>query len=99
VSLLAIRAKIKPAAVEELQAAVAEMFAAIERAEPDNIRYASLRLADNVTYLIVLQIQDGTENPLPEIPEFRQFQEGLGSWTDGPPEAGPAEVVGSYRLF
>lgn len=98
-SLLTIRSQIKPDAVAEVEATVKEMFAAIERAAPDNVRYASCRLADGATFLILLQVDEGTENPLPGIPEFQRFQEGLRGWAAGPPEAGPAEVVGSYRLF
>lgn len=99
-SLLTFRAKIKPDAVGEVEAAARDMFAAVERHAPENIRYASTKLSDGVTFLILLHVEDGTENPLPQIPEFLQFQEGLRSgWADGPPDAGPAEVVGSYRLF
>lgn len=99
-SLLTIRAKIKPDAVADVEAAAKEMFAAVERHAPEHIRYASAKLGDGVTFLILLHVDEGTENPLPQIPEFARFQEGLRSgWADGPPEAGPAEVIGSYRMF
>lgn len=98
-SVLAIRATIKPDAVADVEAAATEMFAAIAREQPDNIRYGSCRLADGVTFLILLAVDEGTENPLPRLPEFQRFQEGLRGWSAGPPEAGPAEVIGSYRLF
>lgn len=98
-NVLTIRAKIRTDAIGDVEAAVTDMFAAIEREHPYNIRYASCRLADGVTFLILLQIDEGTENPLPHIAEFRKFQEGLAGWADGPPDAGPATIVGSYRLF
>lgn len=98
--LLTIRAKIKPDAVADVEAAARSLFAAVERHGPENIRYASAKLSDGVTFLILLDVEDGTDNPLPQIPEFLQFQEGLRSgWADGPPDAGPAEVIGSYRMF
>jgi hypothetical protein len=98
-SLLTVRSRIRADAVPAVEAALREMFAAIEREQPDGVRYASCRMADGVTFLVLLQVDEGTENPLPQIPEFRRFQEALRGWAEGPPEAGPAEVVGSYRLF
>ncbi|HEX7992626.1 MAG TPA: hypothetical protein VF506_01830 [Streptosporangiaceae bacterium] len=94
-----MRASVEPEAVDEVEAAAKEMFAAIEREQPPNIRYGSCRLADGVTFLVLRQVDEGTENPLPQLPEFQRFQQGLRSWADGPPDAGPADVVGSYRLF
>lgn len=98
-SLLTIRATIKSEAVTEMESAAREMFAAINERQPPNVRYGSCRLADGVTFLILLQVDDGTENPLPAMPEFQRFQQGLQGWSNGPSEASPAEVVGSYRLF
>jgi hypothetical protein len=34
----------------------------------------------------------------PKLPEFREFQEGLKGWVAEPSVAGPATVVGSYRV-
>ena len=44
------------------------------------IRYASCRLPDGVTYLNLLELEDGIENPLPALPEAKEFQEKLKSW-------------------
>jgi hypothetical protein len=33
------------------------------------------------------------------LPEFRDLQEGLKGWVAEPAAAGPATVVGSYRLL
>jgi hypothetical protein len=98
-SLLVIRASIKPEAVAAVEAAAAELFAALDRHRPANLRYGSCRLVDGTTYLILLQVDEGTENPLPALPEFQRFQAGLREWSAAPPEAGPGHVIGSYRLF
>jgi hypothetical protein len=98
-SLLTIRATIKPDAVSEVESAARDLFAAIATLSPPNLRYGSVRLADGVTFLIMLQVEDGTENPLPQLPEFQQFQQGLRAWSAGPPDVSAADVVGSYRLF
>jgi hypothetical protein len=96
--LMTIRARIKPERDTDVRQAAAELFAAVERAQPPNLRYGSCQLADR-TYLILLQVADGTENPLPGLPEFHRFQEVLRDSAEGPSVPMPAEIVGGYRLF
>jgi hypothetical protein len=52
-----------------------------------------------VTYVATLELDDGVENPLPALPEFREFQENLKMWTAEPPIPEQLTVIGSYRLF
>jgi len=75
------------------------MFAAIEEAKPQGVRYASSKLPDGVTFVILLALEDGIENPLTAVPEFREFQQSLSGWLSEPPIAEPLTVVGSYELF
>jgi hypothetical protein len=75
------------------------MFSAIERARLEGVRYASCRLADTATFVILLQIQDGIQNPLPTVPEFREFQDNLKNWITEPPTPDQLTVIGSYNLF
>lgn len=96
---LMVRATVREQHVGDVEAAAQRMFAAIERAQPQGIRYASLKLADGVTFVALLEVEDGVDNPLPGLPEFQQFQEGLRGWVAGPPVPEPMTVVGSYRLF
>ncbi len=49
--------------------------------------------------MILLELEEGTENPLPAVAEFRQFQEGLKDWISEPPVPELLSVIGSYRLF
>ena len=98
-SVLIVQSKVKQENVADVDAAAQRMFAALREAQPEGIRYASLRLADGVTYVAVLEIDEGVENPLPAMPEFQAFQEGLKGWLAEPPAAGPATVVGSYGLL
>jgi hypothetical protein len=51
------------------------MFAAINAAQPEGIRYASLLLDDGETFVALVQVDDGAENPIPGFPEFRELQE------------------------
>ena len=96
--LMTIQARIKPEHDENVRQAAAELFAAVDRAQPANLRYGSCQLADR-TYLILLQVTEGTENPLPSLPEFHRFQSVLRDAAESPSSPMPARVVGSYRLF
>ncbi len=93
-----IRAKVKPESVADLEASARAMFSAIEAQQPGGVKYASLRLADGETYVILLALASPPENPLTDIPEFRAFQDGLEGWLAGPPTAEHLTVVGSYNL-
>ena len=98
-SVVMVRAKLKEEHVAEAEAAVKRMFAAIEREGLEGIRYASAKLEDGVTFLAMLEVEDGVENPLPGLPEAQEFYAQLPGWYVEPPEFGPVTLVGSYRLF
>jgi hypothetical protein len=98
-SVMMLRAKVKQEHVADVESAARTMFAAIERAQPKGVRYASCRLADGVTFVALLALEDGIENPLPSVPEFGAFQAGLKEWLAEPPVPEPLTVVGSYDLF
>jgi hypothetical protein len=98
-SVLMVRSRIRAEYADEVDAAIGRMFAAIREAAPEGIRYASAKLPDNLTYVALLSIDDGVDNPLPGLPEFREFQQNLRKWTDDSPSADPLTVVGSYRFF
>lgn len=74
------------------------MFAAIEQKQPKGVKYASSRLADSTTYIILLALENPAENLLPAIPEFREFQASTRGWLSEPTIPEPLTVIGSYRL-
>jgi hypothetical protein len=94
-----LHATVKPECVTDVESAVQEMFAAIDAAAPDGVRYASCRSSDGVSFVALLALDEGIENPLPAIAEFRDFQANLGQWLAAPPVPDQMTVVGSYRLF
>src|SRR3954447_1561442 len=98
-SVIAIRARMKEEHVADVETALKRVFAALDREQLEGVRYGSFRLADGVTFLALLEIEDGVDNPLLALPEFQDLQVSLPEWHAEPPEAGPATVVGSYRLF
>ena len=98
-SILMVRSKIKAANVAEVEAAARRVFAALQQKQPTGIRYTSCRLSDGVTYVAVLELNDGIDNPLPTLPAFREFQENLKDWMAEPPAVEQMTVIGSYRFF
>jgi hypothetical protein len=94
-----VQAKIRPERVADVQAATKKAFAAINAAQPEGIQYASCLLPDGETFVALVQLDDGVENPLPRFPEFREFLEGVEASRAAPADVQALTVVGSYRLF
>jgi hypothetical protein len=97
-NVLMARSKIKPENVADAEAAIEKVFAAIEQAQPAGVRYALSRLADGVTFVVLLELEGG-DNPLQALPAFVEFQEDLKQWMAEPPTVEQMTVIGSYRLF
>jgi hypothetical protein len=95
-SVQIVRFTADEADVADVEAAIAAMVAAIHRAEPSGTRFTSWKLADGVTFLNVLELAEGVENPLPGIPECRAYQQKLVQWLAEPPSPQPVSVVGAY---
>jgi quinol monooxygenase YgiN len=98
-NVMMIQAKLKAENVSDVEAAADKMFAAVKAAQPGGVKYASLRLADGVSAVALLALDDPEENQLQAIPEFREFQEQLPEWLAEPPIVEPLTLVGSYELF
>lgn len=93
-----VRYQTRPEAAEENQRLVEKVFAELAATDPGGVRYASFRLADGVSFVHVV-VHEGDDDPLAASPAFAEFQRGIGDRVTGPPEAGAADVVGSYRLL
>lgn len=85
--------------VTEIETAIESMIAAINEAQPPGTRYAAAKLADGLTFLMILGLANGVENPLPSIPEARAFQQRMPTWATEPPTPQPVAVLGSYGFF
>ena len=96
--MMMVRARVKAENADEVEAAAKTMFSALEDAQPQGVRYTSSRLPDGETFVALLELE-GTDNPLPSIPAFVEFQEKLKGWLVEPPIAEQLTVVGSYRSF
>lgn len=99
-SVTMIKAKVKKESLADVESATKAWFAAIDEATPQGVRYASCRLADDpTTAVVLLAVDDGSENPLASVPGFEEFQRSLPSWLAEPPTTEQLSVVGSYNLF
>jgi hypothetical protein len=98
-SVTMVRQKVKDGCVEAAEAAARDLFATLERVRPPGLRYASTRVGDSATFVILVELAEGIEDPRPAIPEYLRFLERLQGWVDGPPVIERLDVVGSYHLF
>lgn len=98
-NVMMFRATVKTEHSGDLEAAVTTMFAAINAAQPEGVKYASSRLGDSTTYIILLALTNPPENPLAAVPEFGAFQEKIRGWLAEPTVSETLTVIGSYNLF
>jgi len=97
--VMMVRQKVKDESVKEAEAAARELFAALNRVRPEGLRYASTRVVDGSTFVALIELADGIEDPRPAIPEYLRFLEQLKGLVDGPLVIERLDVVGSYNLF
>jgi len=90
-----VRYQVHPAAAEENQRLVEDVYAELAAEDPGGLRYATYRLADGVTFVHVATL-DGEANPLDATVAFARFQEGLAERCAHLPVASGATIVGAY---
>jgi hypothetical protein len=98
-NVMMITSKVKDDFVSIVEEASSAIFSALEEAQPKGMRYAVSRLAQSTTFVILLQLEDSTDNPLQEVPEYRAFLASMKSWLTEPPTTQHLTVSGSYNLF
>ena len=95
-----IRYRTKPESADENQRLVEDVYAELATRDPGGMRYATLRLADGVTFIYIFMTDsDDTPNTMGDIPAFVEFQRQLAQRCVEQPAAQAATVVGSYRLL
>jgi hypothetical protein len=95
-----IRYRTKPESADENQRLVEDVYAELAARDPGGMRYATLRLADGVTFIhIFMTDSDDTPNTMGDIAAFAEFQRELPQRCVEQPVAQAATVVGSYRLL
>ena len=99
-TVLMVQYEVAQEHVADVEAEIGAVIAALDEAQPAGVRYALGRLPDGVTFVGLLELADGVENPLPGLPAARAFQQRLAGRVVGdPPVPRPLDVVGDHRLF
>ncbi len=98
-TVLMAQAKLKTDSIAEVRTAAQTLFAAIETAQPEGVRYAWILYPDRETFAALVQVDDGVENPIPALPEFKELQEQIAGSIVEAAQVQPLTVIGSYRLF
>jgi hypothetical protein len=95
---LATRYAMKSAVdADENQRRVEGVFAELEQAQPDNVSYIVLRLADDS--FVHVSFHDHTDdevNPIASTAAFAHFQDGHGERREGGVDQQTATLVGAY---
>jgi hypothetical protein len=95
-----IRYKTKPESADENQRLVERVYEELGARDPGGVHYATLRLADRVTFLHLFTTDsDDAANTLGGIAAFAEFLRDLPQRCAEAPVAQEVTVVGSYRVF
>lgn len=86
-----IRYRTRPESADENQRLIENVFAELATAAPPGLRYTVFRLADQVTFVHVV---DG--EGLPELAAFQEFQRELGGRLADDVTREEATVIGSH---
>jgi len=93
-----IRYRTKPDMADRNAELVAAVFAELKAAQPEGLRYMSLRLEDD-SFIHVVETADDGASPLPKLAAFAAFQSSIRERCAEPPLAKGATIVGNYRLL
>jgi len=93
-----IRYKTKPDMADRNAELIAEVFEELKAAQPEGVRYLSLRLDDD-TFVHFVETEAGSASALPGLAAFKAFQSGIRERCIEPPLPGGATIVGNYRML
>ena len=94
-----IRYKTRPEMADRNAELVAAVFAELKAAQPDGMRYMTLRLEDDTFIHLVQSTADDGTSALPKLAAFQAFQNGIRDRCVEPPIPRGASIVGNYRML
>ena len=94
-----IRYRTKPELADSNAALIAQVFAELKAANPEGIRYLSLRLDDDSFIHFVETDADDGASTIPGLAAFKAFQSGIRERCLEPPQPGGVRIVGNYRML
>lgn len=95
-----VRYKVKPDRVEENEELVRAVYDEIHRTEPAGLRYSTFKLADGVSFVHLVSIENGDsrQGPLSKVEAFKRFLEDIDDRTDEGPVSTDLSEIGSFRF-
>ena len=87
-----------PNAADDNQRAVEKVFAELAEKTPEGLRYATFRLADGVTFVHIVEIEEGSD-ALSSLEAFKEFNAGFQDRAESGPDRQGATVVGSNNFL
>lgn len=94
-----IRYKTKPELADKNAELIAAVFAELQAAKPEGVRYLSLRLEDDTfIHFVETAAADGS-SALPKLAAFQAFQSGIRERCAEPPLIRSVRIVGNYRML
>jgi hypothetical protein len=78
---------------------ISAVFAELEAANPEGVRYVALRLEDDTFIHFVETAADDGASGLTKLAAFQAFQSGVRDRCTEPPLVRGATVVGNYRML
>ena len=94
-----IRYKAKPEMADRNAELVAAVFAELKAAQPDGVRYMTLRLEDDTFIHFVESSAEDGSSAIPKLAAFQAFQSGIRDRCAEPPLARSVTIVGNYRML
>lgn len=95
-----VRYKVKPEHAADNERYIEWVFEQLNRESPTDLRYASFKLSDGVTFVHLASLEgEGENNRLRALSTFNQFKAGLQGRCEEPPVAVELEEIGSFRFL
>jgi hypothetical protein len=94
-----IRYRARPDMADKNAELIAAVFAELQAAKPDGIRYLSLRLEDDTFIHMVETTTDAGSSELTKLGSFQAFQGGVRERCAEQPVVRGATVIGNYRML
>jgi hypothetical protein len=93
-----IRYRVKPDQAATNVELVREVYDELHGDRPARLRYATSQLPDGVSFIHLVETED-EHDPLPHLPAFQRFREGIRERCQEAPVVTELHELGSFRLF
>ena len=95
-STIIVRYKAKVDQADANIRAVEAVFAELKSAASEGVRYTTFLADDGVSFTHAADVDDGVDNPVPQLEAFKAFQSALGERCKEKPQPTPVRKIGSY---